>query len=243
MTTTNARSYRLFTGIDVAAKTFTASWTTDRVQYAPPVTLDYTTAGIAQLHQHLQATGVTPADTLIVLQATGSYWITLAMALHTSGFVVSVVNPAQAYYWSQSLSRRGKTDPLDARKLTQFAAERQPLPWTPPPAVYHELRQRLVARDTLLALRQHARNQRHALAQWPVLVPAVMEQLDAILADLDQRISAVEAEISQVLQQGEWARSAALLQSITGIGRLTAAWILVLTVNFTRCASAAAATN
>ena len=44
---------------------------------------------------------------------------------------------------------RGKTDSLDTRVLTQFAAERQPTRWAPPLAIYHALRQRLTARDAL----------------------------------------------------------------------------------------------
>lgn len=33
------------------------------------------------------------AQTLIVMEATGSYWITRATQLHTASFVVSVINP------------------------------------------------------------------------------------------------------------------------------------------------------
>jgi transposase len=243
MSSVAPRSYRLFAGIDVAAKSFTASWTQDRRDYARSVKFEYSPTGISQFQAQIQATGVAPAETLIVLEATGSYWITLAVSLHAAGYVVSVVNPAQVHAWAQSLPRRGKTDPLDARVLTQFAAERVPARWMPPPAVYHELRQRLSARDALRELRQQARNQRHALAQWPVVVASVMTQLDELIADLDARISSLEQEIEQVLAQGEWASSAALLQSISGIGMLTAAWLLVLTVNFTRCPSAAALSN
>jgi transposase len=236
-------SYHLLVGIDVAAKSFTASWTTDRRAYARSVKFDYSASGISQLLASLQATGVLPAETLIVLEATGSYWITLAVSLHSAGFAISVVNPAQVHSWAQSLARRSKTDPLDARMLAQFAAERVPARWMPPPSVYHELRQRLSARDALRELRQQARNQRHALAQWPITVASVMTQLDQVIADLDERISSLEQEIEQVLGQGEWASSAALLQSISGIGMLTAAWLLVLTVNFSRCTSAAALSN
>lgn len=235
--------YQLFVGIDVAAKSFTVTWTQDRHHYARSVTFDYTQSGISQLQAALQATAVVPAKTLIVLEATGSYWITLAVNLHSAGFAISIANPAQVHAWARSLPRRGKTDPLDAHVLAQFAAERQPPRWTPPPAVYHELRQRLTARDALRELRQQTRNQRHALAQWPVVVASVMTQLDDVITDLDGRIRALEDEIGQVLAQGEWASSAALLESITGIGMLTAAWLLVLTVNFSRCASGAALSN
>src|SRR5919112_2013242 len=79
-----------------------------------------------------------------------NYWVALAVTLHAAGYIVSIVNPAKVHHYAQSLSRRSKTDPLDAQLLAQFAVERRPAVWTPPPAIYHELRQRLVARDGLL---------------------------------------------------------------------------------------------
>ncbi len=138
--------------------------------------------------------------------------------------------------------RRAKSDTLDTQVLTQFALERQPPAWTPPPAVYHELRQRLVTRDSLVEMRQQARNQRHALLHWPVVVDGVLQHLDELILDLSQRIDVLEQEIATVLQAGDWAASATLLKSITGIGTLTAAWLLVTTLNFTLCGSAEAAT-
>lgn len=153
---------------------------------------------------------------------------------------MSVVNPAQVYNYAKSLPRRAKTDRLDAQLLTQFAAERHPRPWTPPPAVYHELRQRLTTRDALIAMRTQARNHRHALVQWPVVVDAVKAQLDAVIADLGRRIDTLEAEIAEVLQNSAWTESARLLQTIKG-GMLTAATLLVTTLNFRLCPPAEAA--
>ena len=241
--TSTTPTYALWCGIDVAAKTFTATWTTDRTTYATPVTLPQTPDGVRMLQQHLVALDVAPAATLIVLEATGSYWITLAVALHTAGFVVSVVNPKQVHHWAKSLPRRGKTDALDARMLTQYAWERQPRTWTPPPAVYHELRQRLTARDGLVSLRQNARNQLHALRQWPVQVTAALEPIEQSITALDRQIGDLETAIAQVLRDGAWATSAELMQTITGIGPLTTAWVLVLTVNLQRCPTAEAAAN
>ncbi len=92
------------------------------------------------------------------------------------------------------------------------------------------MRQRLVARDGLLSMRQQARNQRHALVQWPVVVAAVREHLDALIADLDARIGDLEAEIAAALKAGAWAESLACLLSAPGIGLVTAAWLLVATL-------------
>jgi transposase len=38
---------------------------------------------------------VAPQATLVVLEATGSYWIALAVALHQAHYRISVLNPAQ----------------------------------------------------------------------------------------------------------------------------------------------------
>jgi transposase len=104
------------------------------------------------------------------------------------------------------------------------------------------VRQRLVARDGLLALRTQARNQRHALLQWPVVVAAVRQQLDELIADLDRRVAILEGEIAAALQEGAWAESLACLTSAPGIGLVTAAWLLVGTLNFALCAGPEALT-
>jgi transposase len=233
----SAPAYRCFVGIDVAAASFTAIWSTDGKMLPKALTFSQTPVGFAAFQQQLQASGVTPAQTLIVLEATGSYWVALAVTLHEAGYGVAVLNPAQLHSYAQSLPRRGKTDALDAQVFVRFAAERKPSTWTPPPAVYHELRQRLVARDGLLSMRQQARNQRHALEQWPVVVGSVLVQLDGVINDLEVRLVSLEKEIAEVLADGAWASSAALLSTIPGIGLVTSAWLLVSTLNFSLCAT------
>ncbi len=98
-----------------------------------------------------------------MLEATGSYWITLATTLVERGYQVSVVKPKQVHHFAKVLLKRPKTDAINAQ--TRLGAMLQPTPWTPPPTIYMELQQRLTHRDTLVAMRQQLRNQRHALTQ------------------------------------------------------------------------------
>jgi len=197
-------TYRLFVGVDVAAQTVTAAWQPPQGSPGAPHTFDQTPTGRAALQRQLRAAGGPPAETLVVLEATGSYWVALAVALHEVGYRVAVINPLQAHHFAKAHLRRAKTDDLDAQALAQLAAALRPAPWTPPPAVYHEVRQRLVARDGLLAMRTQARNQRHALLQWPVVVAAVRHHLDAVIGDLDTRIADLTSEIATVLKEGAW---------------------------------------
>lgn len=235
-------SYRLYVGIDIAAASFTAAWMPPGGAPTPPVAHPQTPQGYASLQRQLIATGIPPDAALVVLEATGSYWVALAVTLHTAGYAVSVINPLQAHHFAKAQLRRAKTDPLDAQNLTQLAVALRPAVWTPPPAVYHEVRQRLTARDALVAMRQQTRNQRHALLQWPVVVASVRDHLDGVIAMLDTRIADLEAEIAAVLAASDWAESLACLTSAPGIGVLTAAWLLVSTMNFTLCATPEAAT-
>jgi transposase len=223
-----------FVGIDVAAETVTVSWTEDRKTYAPARTVAQDPEGFAQLLHLFEQSGGTPEATLVVMEATSSYWVMLATFLHEAGYAVALVNPKHVHNFARSLPRRAKTDALDAQLLAHFAAERQPDPWSPPPQIYHELRQRLVTREEVLTMRQQARNHLHALKRWPA-VSSVREQWETLIADLDARIKQLDKEIAAVLQDSAWAESAALLLTIPGIGIQTAAWLLVVTMNFTTC--------
>jgi len=91
--------YRCFVGIDIAATTFTATWSsngTNSSMQPKALSFSQSTSGFAALQQQLQATGVAPVppvppvpptQTLIGLEATGSYWIALAVTLHEAGYV------------------------------------------------------------------------------------------------------------------------------------------------------------
>jgi len=230
-------TFQRYVGVDIAAKTFAATWASDP-RTAPraaifPQNLD----GFTSLRQQLALTTIAPAATRIVLEATGSYWVALAVDLHQAGYGVSVVNPGHVAQYARSLPRRGKTDALDAQVLIRFAYERQPARWTPLVQVYHELRQRLVVRDGLLEMRTQARNQRHAVQPWPVQIVGAVQALDTVLAELDTQLAMLERDLAQVLAHGAWAASAALLLDTPGIGLVTTAWLLVGTLNFTSAAS------
>jgi len=228
-----ASSQRLFVGVDIAAQTFTAAWGPREGSPSRPQTFHQDAAGYAAFHKHLAATGIPPAATRVVMEASGVYWVQLAVCLQTAGYEVCVVNPAQAHDYAKSLGRRGKTDAQDAVALQDLARHRELPSWAPPPEVYHQLRQRLVARDGLVQMRQQALNQRHALLHWPIVVDSVRQHLQAVIDPLDEQIRALDKDLAQWLADSDWAPSARLLLSIPGVGVLTAAWLLVTSLNFT----------
>ncbi len=236
--------YDLFVGVDIAAKTLTASWLSPGGAPTRPVTLQQTAGGYDEIRERLLSTGSVPERILVVMEATGSYWITLATTLVGAGFAVGVINPAQAHHFAKALLKRAKTDAIDAQTLARLAELLQPTPWTPPPDIWAQLQQRLAQRDALISMQRQVRNQLHALEQGPVLIPSVRGRMESLIATLGEQIAEVEDEIEQALEMDdEWARSAERLRSIPGVGIITAAWLLVATLNFTLCDSPEAATS
>ena len=243
MSSATAAVYQLFVGADIAARSFTTAW--GRADQPPvrPLRYEQTPEGFVAFQQALAATGIAPAQTLVVLEATSTYWIQLATALHTAGYHVSVVNPKQAHDFAKAVLQHAKTDPLDAKMLALLGAKLTPLRWTPPPAIYHALQQRLAWRDSLIHLRTQVQNQHHALLHEQVVIATVAAGQSALIADLTRQIKAVERELAEIIATDEaWVASIVRLQSIPGVGLVTAAWLIVATANFTACASVAAAT-
>jgi transposase len=201
---------------------------------------------------------------LIVMEATGSYWIALATTLHQAGFAVSVINPAQAHHFAKAQLKRTKNDVLDAQTLSELAQALLPECWTPPPQIYHELQQRLAQRSSFLELRTQISNQLHALMVTPVVIPAVRQRNVQLIESINQYIAQLDAELLALVKveqesagpapvdgdeapadklEKQWKAAIALLLTIPGIGLLTACWLVAATLNFTLCETAEAAVH
>lgn len=141
-----------------------------------------------------------------------------------------------AHHFAKALLKQAKTDAIDAQTLAQLAALLQPVVWNPPSALFVELYQRLTERKSLMQMRQQFRNQVHALTQCPTVIPTVRTRMEQRIETLTKQMIEVETEPNVVLALDPlWTASATRLQTIPGIGPLTAIWLLVTTLNFTLC--------
>ena len=71
----------------------------------------------------------------VCLESTGVYGLDVALLLQKqAGIEVMVANPRAVRHFAHALMERGKTDPLDARVLLEFAARMPFQPWQPPSA-------------------------------------------------------------------------------------------------------------
>lgn len=179
-----------------------------------------TAAGVQELQDWLRRQGATRVHAC--LEATGRYGDHLAEALADAGHVVSVVNPKVIFHYGKSQLTRAKTDRVDADLIADYTATQRPAPWTPLPREVREL-QALVRRlDALLTMQTEERNRAAALP-----TAAVQASIEAVLAQLEDQIRKVRAQIRQHIDGHPGLRAQRdLLVSIPGIGQATASVLL-----------------
>lgn len=157
------------------------------------------------------------------LEATGQYGEGVAAYLFDQGHSVSVVNPARIKHYANSQLRRNKTDKADAHLIAQYCLREHPALWTPPPASFQQLQALIRHLDDLLSTRLQTTNRLGS----GVRTALVVAQLQQLVAFLDGQIAHTRQAIqAQIDQSPELQHAQALLITIPGIGRLTAARLL-----------------
>lgn len=186
--------------------------------------LKNTATGHAELLHWLAARDL-PADTPVVLEATGPYSEAVAIALADAGWAVSVVNPARITGFAQSELSRNKTDKADAKLLARFGQRADLAIWQPPTPAVRELRALVDRLQALIDMRQQERNRLEALTQsTPSSVIAMVREH---IAWLDRQISKIEFDIDDHIDgHPELKRDAELMRSIPGVGRRASAQFL-----------------
>ncbi|MDZ7750251.1 MAG: IS110 family transposase [Gammaproteobacteria bacterium] len=203
----------VYIGIDVAARSFDLLCRRDG-KNSKVYTFPQTAQGHAQAIRKLQA--LQPAG--IVLEATGIYYLDLALALHEAGLPVSVINPRSFRHFAEITLRGSKTDPLDTALLAEYAERMTPRRWTPPPSTYRALRDFGRHLNRLMDARTQAKNHLHALKAQRGTPALLIEDAEESIAQLDQRIERVQQAAQDLIQQTpELAQHQAHLCAATGL--------------------------
>ncbi|MEO1643663.1 MAG: IS110 family transposase, partial [Chloroflexota bacterium] len=228
-------TYKLCCGIDISATTVSVAIGGSAIAEVYFDEIAQNKSGYHSLDRRLQAYKIALTDTLLVMEATGTYWMSFARYFSHRGYHMSVVNPSIAHGYARSLLVYDKTDALDARVLLDIACYKQHdlRLWHPPPVIYEDIYQRLRERDQLVSMRTRLLNRQHSRQQRVVYVDSVEKRKDDLQSLIDAQIQEIDTELITLYKSDHsWSDSARYLLSIPGIGSVTAGWILVATQNF-----------
>jgi len=221
----------VWSGIDVGKPRFEASWVEpeDRVEQfgrIPCRSFDRSPQGVqaylAWLDRHAAGR---PVRLRVVLEATGRYSLELIDWLLAARpeLEPALVNPRQAHHFHQSLGLRNKTDTIDARSLGLLGQQRHPCAYHPLSAEYQALRDLVRHRRSLIEMRVAEQNR---LDESPEST-AVRQVLRSHLRSLDKLIARLEKDIrNTVAQSDQLKRDVELMQSVPGVGWVTAVTVL-----------------
>ena len=212
----------VWVGIDVAAKTVEMVWRSQG-NNSKPSSFEQTPAGHRRLIRQLK--GLAPVR--VVLEATGVYYLDLAVALDEAGLAVAVINPRSARRFAELKLKHTKTDAVDAALLAEYAQRITPQRWSAPTASQLALRDLGRQINRLSGARTQAKNRLHALrAKRTTLKLLIDDERDGI-ARLNRRIEKLQqAAVQMIGESPELARHMRELTAARGVAVATAIAVL-----------------
>jgi transposase len=211
----------LFVGVDVAKDSVVvacsqATFVTRTVPNKP-------TALKAFLH-------TLPAQSSIAMEATGSYHQSLADLAHQLGLRVYVLNPRDLYHYAKGVGLRAKTDRVDAALIARYLAHEgaRLRPYQPATAEQRKIDQLLRRRAKIVTLKTALQLTCADAPSIRAETASVLKGFVALLKKIDRKLAELQQAMPERAQQVE------RLQSIPGVGPLTACWLanLLDRVNF-----------
>jgi len=204
----------LFVGIDIAKASLELAISGD----ARTHTFANTEDGLQRLLRELAGKPVA----LVVVEATGGYEQSCALALAGEGLPVSVVNPRQARDFARATGRLAKTDRLDARALAEFAALLHAQGHVPRALATEQQRElsALVVRRRQLVAMLVAERQRLSVAH-----ARARPSIKAVIALLERQLAEIDDQTGGHLREHH-AELGRLLQTVKGVGPTTAATLI-----------------
>lgn len=162
-------------------------------------------------------------DLRVCLEATGVYYLDLALALADANVPLMVVNPKASHHFAKARLQSSKTDALDASMLAEYAARMDFVAWVRPAPSSLALRSLARRIDALTREKAAAKNQLHAVNFSGAAAQGVVDDVLLGIRQLEVRIAAL-AESAQALIEAQpaLARMFALLVGIKGIGPVSA---------------------
>jgi transposase len=160
-------------------------------------------------------------NALVVFEATGGYERRLRSALIENQVAFHCLSPRQVRAFAVSEGTRAKTDPIDAQMILKFAQQKK-LTACPLPDPANEALADLMDRRSQLSEQLAREKNRHQKAS-----PSLRAMIQVMMDHIEEQIAWIDREIEKIMQANQrLAQSSKALQSVVGVGPITACTIL-----------------
>lgn len=158
---------------------------------------------------------------LVVVEASGGIESALVSELVEAGIPVAVVNPTRVRAFARAAGQLAKTDPIDARMIARFGATMKPKAKAIRDQAQLALSQQVTRRRQMVQMVTAEKNRAQTA------LGAMKEQIERHIAWLQSEIEQLEYEINQaIMADPTWQETSERLQSMPGVGGITAATLV-----------------
>lgn len=178
-----------------------------------------------------------PANSLVVMEATGHYHYRLAQFLCKEMVAVSVVNPLSVKRFIQMRLSKIKTDKRDAQAICEYGSSNDVPLYNAISDLQAECRQLLSLKSNYVKRRTSTKNKLHGEKVLGTPSKFVSMSLKNDKRHIDRELAKIETRLLKLVR-GSWQRELTLLKSIPGIGDRTAVLLIVATDGFNKFDSA-----
>jgi transposase len=225
-------------GIDVSKDTLAVCYGTVDVNQEQIITKAVAFANNLKGFKELMAfvkkhRGQLTAPLYFVMEATGVYYENLAYFLHGKHQKVIVVLPNKTKNFSKTLEIKSKTDPLDARMITQFGLERQMNLWQLPSPLLKTIKDLTREYHSRKDMAAQVKNQLHAKEYSHKPLKESLKRNKAILSVFKKQIEEIEKQIKALVEQDSDLNDRInKIDKIEGVGFMTIVSIIAETNGF-----------
>ena len=213
---------KVVSGIDVGKKSLEVS-----VSKGPVRSFDNTVEGIAALLEWVESSGATE----VVCESTGGYEREVVRRLQGRGLPVHVAHPNKVRSFARAAGYEAKTDMLDARVLSRYGEVFELDSTLADGGDDRRLRDLLKRRKQLVDQRVQERNRLEK-----GLDEGVRRSTERHLGWLDEEITRMDEEYRKALRDSvQLSETAALYQSVPGVGVLTSASLVAYLPELGKC--------
>ena len=158
---------------------------------------------------------------LIVVEATGGLESRLVALAASSGLAIAVINPRQARDFAKAIGVLAKTDKVDALMLARFAEAVKPPVRALKADEVLQLAAILTRRRQLIEMITAEGNRQASAAT------GIAKQIRQHISWLEKRLKEADDDLDQSIRSSPlWQHKAEIMQSIPGVGRVTATSLL-----------------